>query len=374
MTTSAQTLPWVRTALENVEQKLSAELARIGSNIPYMSTTGVYDYKNSREKIHSWTNGFWPGMLWEMFVLTKDPSFKDAACGCEDRLDEAFDEFVSINHDTGFVWSLSSVAHYRITGNEQSRTRALHAATILAGRFNPAGNFISAFNGDQSGWVIIDTMLNLPLLYWASEQTGDPRFAKIATLHAQTTMKSHLREDGSTKHVVVFDTETGHPIETLAGQGYLPTTSWTRGQAWAVYGFALAYKYTGKKEFLEASQRSAAYIISEANKLDDIFPCDFGQPDYKEALDASATCAVASGLLELAQYSSEDLASTYRKNAEKFLHWVLNSHCNWDPDYDGIVQDSTVAYETVRNVHLIYADFYLLEALLKLTGEGVFLW
>lgn len=361
--------------LNKVEQKLSVEVDRVGDHIPYMVAEGDrYTQKITRAAIHSWTNGFWPGLMWLMYQRTGDERYRASAEGCEQRLDEAFDEFTLVNHDTGFVWQLSSGANYRFTGNAQSRARALHAATILAGRYNPAGKFLCAFNGDQSGWEIIDTMMNLPILFWASNETGDPRYRDLACIHAETTMATLLRSDGSSHHVVVFDTATGKVLDTPAGQGYAPGSSWTRGQAWAIYGFALAARATGRTDFLDASRRAAHYVCSEMAQLPDILPCDFKQPAEPVVLDASATCATASGLLELAKLVEGSEQKVYRNWAGRLLSQVALNHMNWDPNHDGIVQDATVAYNKLRNVHLVYSDFFLVEALLKLCGKEVNLW
>lgn len=366
---------WAERLLPKVEAKLSAEVDRVGDRIPYLiRDDGRYNEKTSREDIHSWTNGFWPGMMWQMYQLTGDGRYLEAARGCEERLDEAFDEFTRINHDTGFVWSLSAVADYRLTGNAQSRARGLHAATILAGRYNPAGQFFEAFNAEQSGWMIIDTMMNLPLLYWASGEVGDPHFRDLATRHADTTMRNLLRGDGSTHHVAVLDTATGDVLETPAGQGYAPGSSWTRGQSWAVYGFALSARATGRRDYLDAARRAANYVCANAALCDDVLPCDFQAPSEPRVLDTSATCVTASGLLELAGLVGEAERGFYVAWAHRLLKAVEARHVNWDPQADGIVQDATVAYETLRNVHLVYSDFYFIEALLKACGRGVNLW
>ena len=158
----------------------------------------------------------------------------------------------------GFMFLPTAVADYKLTGNARSRKTALHAANLLAGRFNPAGGFIRAWNQsedkDTRGWAIIDSMLNISLLYWASEETKDPRFRKIAMMHADTTKAHFVRPDGSVKHIVEFDPETGEAVRSYGGQGYKEGSSWTRGQGWAVYGFVISYLHTGKQEYLDTAK------------------------------------------------------------------------------------------------------------------------
>lgn len=177
--------PWLEEACQKLCRKLYAECARTGSKIPYFPVNGRYVDCIMPDGVSWWTNGFWPGMLWQMYHFTGEPCYRSAAEGGEARLADALCEFTRLHHDVGSMFIPSSVANYRLTGSEEARRRALHAANLLAGRFNPAGNYIRAWNEsiwqeDVSGWMIIDCLLNLPLLYWASEETGDSRFADIA--------------------------------------------------------------------------------------------------------------------------------------------------------------------------------------------------
>ena len=177
--------------------------------------------------------------MWLMYIDTENKKYAEIAHGCEVKLDKAFLDFTGLHHDVGFMWILTALASYKLTNDEKSRARALHAATLLAGRFNTNGNFIRAWNGDLSGWAIIDCMMNIPILYWATEELGDPRFKAIAMREADMVMNAFVRPDGSVNHIVIFDAETGKVKETPAGQGYAAGSSWSRGQAWAIYGFIL---------------------------------------------------------------------------------------------------------------------------------------
>ena len=159
------------------------------------------------------------------------------------------------------MYLLSCGADAKLTGDEQAKTDTLHAASLLMGRFNPAG-FIRAWNHpDQRGFAIIDCMMNLSLLWWATRETGDPRFAKVAQIHAQTTLREFLRPDGSVSHIIEFDPETGKRVKEYGGQGYCLGSQWSRGQAWGLYGFTLAHLNGGNAEYLDAAEKIAANFI-----------------------------------------------------------------------------------------------------------------
>lgn len=179
---------------------------------------------------------------------TGDEQYAEIARHTEKKLEKCFTDFYGLHHDVGFMYLLTSAANYKLTGSEDARRNALHAANLLAGRFNPAGRFIRAWNetGDKDvrGWAIIDCMMNISLLYWATRESGDPRFHQIALMHADTTLKNFIRPDGSVRHIVEFDPETGAFVRDYGGQGYEQGSSWTRGQGWAVYGFANSYAHT----------------------------------------------------------------------------------------------------------------------------------
>jgi unsaturated chondroitin disaccharide hydrolase len=175
LTTADQS--WAEGTFEKLRSKLKAECSRLGNAIPYIPKDGRYQDIDTSEGIYWWTNGFWPGMLWQMYHATEDEWCRQSAEEVEKQFDKALEGYEKLHHDVGFMWLHTSAANYRLTKNKDSRRRALHAANLLAGRYNPAGKFIRAWNDDRAGWIIIDTMMNLPLLYWASKETGDPRFS-----------------------------------------------------------------------------------------------------------------------------------------------------------------------------------------------------
>ncbi len=356
--------------LERVTEKLTIMAPQIGANFPNTNTVdGRWDPKGEFADISSWTTAFWPGIMWLMHIKTGQEMFKSYAEECERKLDQAFDIFEGLHHDVGFMWNLSAVADYKITGNERSRARALHAATILAGRFNHKARFIRAWNYNCIGWTIIDSMMNIPLLYWATLETGDPRFKQIADMHADTVMNKFVRPDGSVYHTLVLDPETGDVIEALQGQGYSPCSSWSRGQAWAIYGFAQAYLNTGNTQYLDTAKRVAHYFIANMKK-DELPLVDFRAPESPVYYDASAASVTVCGLIEIAKAVSEHEAPLYECAAIEMLH-VLDKNCNYDKDELVLLENSSSAYKSVNAMHKpwIFGDYYLLEALMKLYGN-----
>ncbi len=320
-----------------------------------------------------WTGGFWPGALWLLYAVTGDSAFMEEARRAGDLLADELRAFSLLNHDVGFMYLLSRGADFRLTGDAQARTDCLHAASLLMGRFNPAG-FIRAWNEpERVGYAIIDCMMNLSLLFWASRQTGDPRFAKVAGIHADTTLNHFLRPDGSVRHIVEFDPETGAFVREHAGQGYALGTAWSRGQAWGLYGFALAHANTGEARYLDASRRIADFFVAHI-RPDGLTDCDFMQPAAPGRLDNIAGACGACGLLELAGLTGE---ARYRDAAERLLDGLIDRCCDLDPSRCGLLTHCTASYhDDAAGVHtnIVYGDFFLIEALLRVLGKDPGLW
>ena len=254
---NSQDHKWTEEAIEKIREKMSWVSEKNQDRIPYTTDeNGNYDDRsdcsrewNADDGLNWWTNGFWGGIMWLLYQDTKEERYARIARRSEEKLTKCFDMFYGLHHDVGFMFGPTAVADYRLTGNAGSKRIAMHAANLLAGRFNPAGRFIRAWNDheteDRRGWAIIDCLMNLSLLYWAYEESGDPRFKHIAVMHADTAMKYFVRADGSVNHIVEFDSETGEMVRSYGGQGYCEGSSWTRGQGWAIYGFMISYLHTG---------------------------------------------------------------------------------------------------------------------------------
>lgn len=304
---------------------------------------------------------------------------KKNAEAVEQRMEQMLEEFVGLDHDAGFLWLLSAVADYRITGNKRSCINALHAANILAGRFNPAGGFIRAWgcegSSEKSGWMIIDCLMNLPLLYWASEHTKDPRYKNIAIMHTDTAMKYLLRSDGSVYHIANLDPETGELVGYPDCQGYSSSASWSRGQAWALYGMTLAHLHTGNTKYLEAAKCCAHYFIANTVATGYVPLCDFRAPLEPVIYDTSAGAIAASGLLALSRQVAAEEKEMYTDAAIKILKALDEKHCNWDIRTDSLLAQGCVAYHSRQtDVPLIYGDYFFIEAVTGLLENGIFMW
>lgn len=379
---------WVKDTLDRVIEKMEAVRQCTGEKIPAVAINGTYDDRSDSSVkwdmdngINWWTNGFWGGIMWQLYHYTGDSRYMETARISEEKMDKCFSLYYGLHHDVGFMWLPTAVADYRLTGNKESRKRGLLAAQLLAGRFNPAGKFIRAWNDNvpgqkesNRGWAIIDCLFNIPLLYWASEETEDPRFKEIAMLHADTAARYFIREDGSVRHIVEFDPFTGEMVRELGGQGYAEGSSWTRGQTWAIYGFAVSYLHTKKEEYLKAARKAADRFLSRIPE-DWHIPVDFDQPASPHYEDSTAAAVAAGGFLELSQLIPER-EEAYRNAGIRLLKTLAADRCDFCPETDGILSRCTGSYHGTwdREINFVYADYYFIEALLKLAGREVKIW
>lgn len=366
---------WVNTVYEKLLTKLSQECDRMGDKIPYIPIDGTcLDY--GEQDISFWTNGFWAGILWQMYAATGDEKYRKSAVGVEQRLDVAMIEFNGLHHDVGFMWLHTAVANYRLTGNETAKLRAMHAANLLAGRYNINGRYISAWNENRPGWMIIDCMMNLPLLYWAAKESEDPRYLHVAKNHIDTTINCLIRPDGSAHHIAVLDPMHGQLLEHPAGQGYASGSSWSRGQAWTIYGFSLNYRHTGDLRYLDIAKSAAHYFLANISQTGYIPRVDFRAPMQPEQWDTTAGVCAACGMLEISEHVGEYEKQLYINGALSILRAIEESYCDWNVETDGIVGGGTVAYHREEETHvpIIYGDYFLLEAITRLKGNGFFIW
>ena len=339
--------------------------------------------------IYDWTSGFFAGNLWYTYEATKDDSLKKAA----ERFTEALEplEYFTGHHDIGFMLYCSYGNGYRLTHNDKYKAVLVQAAKSLCTRFNPKVGCIKSWNQRMSWdgktmWhypVIIDNMMNLELLFFASKVTGDTSFKHVAITHALTTMKNHIRPDYSTYHVVDYDTITGKVLHQETCQGYANNSTWARGQAWSIYGFTMVYRETGDVRFLETAEHVADFFLNNPRLTKDKIPYwDFNanqsgyhpqfkydSSKYKEILrDASAAAIVASALFDLSKYSGKK-GKVYRKAAIDILNSLASEQYTAAPGTNNnfILKHSTGSLPHGQEIDkpLVYADYYYLEALLK---------
>lgn len=369
----SQNKEWIDETWEKIEKKLEKNSIDLKDKIPKQTTNGVYDDMSNAPG--AWTNGFWPGIMWLMYDATGEESFKIAAENVEEKLDNALENFNVLHHDVGFMWLLSAGANYLLTGNEKSKNRNLHAAAALAARYNIDGGFIKAWNEKPfGGLAIIDCMMNLPLLYWASEKTNNIAYKKIAMSHADKSIEHHIRPDGSVIHSVDYDINTGEVKGYPFTQGYDADSSWARGQAWAIYGYALSYIHTGKQEYLDTAKKVAHYFISNVALTDFVPRHDFRQPEDPDYIDTSAGAIAACGLIEIAKCVPESEQKLYMQSAVNIIKALTDNHCDWTDKEQSILQNSSASYGKDVHKSLIYGEYYYVEAMYKLKGFDKLFW
>jgi unsaturated chondroitin disaccharide hydrolase len=320
----------------------------------------------------NWVAGFYPGTLLFLYEATGDKALYDEALKKIPLMDK--EQYNTGTHDLGFMMFCSYGTLNRITPDEKYKQILLNSAHSLSTRFNPKIGCIRSWgksNDTTSFRVIIDNMINLELLMWATKTTGDSSFYKIAVTHANTTMINHFRPDYSSYHVVIYNPQTGQVIKKQTAQGAADESAWSRGQSWGLYGYTMMYRYTKDKRYLDQAQHIAAFILANPNLPADKIPYwDYSAPGIPNAeRDASAGAVMASALIELSGYSSKDLSKKYLSTADIILHSLSS------PAYKaavgqngGFILEHSVANmnkNTEVNSPLPYADYYYAEAMLR---------
>ena len=354
----------------DAQAKKTIEEDRAKNVLPVVIDSGKKTWSNY--DITNWRSGFWPGIEWYLFESTKDTYWKDQAERSTAMLSGILDRPVS-NHDLGFQLYCSYGNGYRLTGNPVYKQILLRAADSLATLYNPVVGTILSWPSrvKENNWphnTIIDNMMNLELLFWAAKNGGSKKLYDIAVQHATVTMKNHFRPDFSSYHVLVYDDKTGKVIKKITHQGYANHSMWARGQAWAIYGFTMAYKETGNKEFLQTAI-NAATIYLKRLPADKIPYWDFDDPAIPNApRDASAVAIVASALLELSGLCDEiNLQKKYRLEAIAMLQELSGKRYIAKDINHAFLLHSTGNKPGNKDIDvpLIYADYYFIEALLR---------
>ncbi|PNU03272.1 glycoside hydrolase family 88 protein [Novosphingobium guangzhouense] len=362
-----------------IDAWIAAALVRVDRMLPQFDTH--FPAPSSESNIYGpidnveWTNGFWTGMLWLSWEFTGADKYREIAVQNLASFANRIEKRINVDHhDLGFLYTLSSCAGYRLTGDRAARDAGIAAATQLLARFDPVAKVIQAW-GDMNvpaerGRMIIDCNLNVPLLYWATRETGAPHFAAAADQHLEQAARLLVRPDASTFHTYYVDTVTGEPRHGSTHQGYSDDSSWARGQAWGIYGFALAWRHTGKQQYLDLASRLANHFL---NRLPDDGICCwdliFTQNEGVDR-DSSAAAIAACGLLELAQALplSDALRETYEA-------WAVAIMKTLSEDYLAPVDGSNAlllhgVYHMPNKAGVdeacIWGDYFYLEALMRL--------
>lgn len=323
-----------------------------------------------------WVTGFWVGLLWLAYAHTGDEAFEVAARRWADRLTWLSNS--TETHDLGFIFYLSQVLGARLTGDDSLLDSAVQAADTLTRRYNPRGEYLQAWGkidgpASERGRTNIDLMMNLSLLFWASAHTGTVRFARIAARHARTSRLALVRPDDSTVHVADFDPETGAFVRHDTYQGLSTDSCWSRGQAWALYGFADAYRRTGDEAFHAVSRRLTEYALRQAPQ-DSVPYWDYDSPDIPHTFrDSSAAAVLASGLLELAECESEpEQSARWRQTAEEIIVSLWEHYSSRGTGVPAILLHGTRSVPHGKaDQALIYGDYYFVEALTKLLRPDI---
>ncbi len=330
-----------------------------------------------------WTAGFYIGTLWYLYEFSGDQALRAEAERKLPILEEQ--QFSTRTHDLGFMLYCSYGNAWRLTGDERYRDILMTGATSLITRYNPTVKSIRSWDQTRGKWtfpVIVDNMMNLEYLNWASRVSGDPKYGDIAVTHANTTLKNHFRPDYSSYHVIDYDPETGAVLHKHTHQGFADESAWARGQAWGLYGFTMMYRDTRNKEFLKQARHIADFILGHPNLPEDKIPYwDFNADAIPNALrDASAGAIMASALLELSTYVRGAASRRYLCAAESMIRSLSAAPYKVESGVKGgfILQHSVGSFpgNSEVDVPLTYADYYYVEALMRykrmLEGKGLF--
>jgi rhamnogalacturonyl hydrolase YesR len=322
-------------------------------------------------KSGDWTSGFFPGNLWMIYEYSGDEKWRTAARKFTANVEE--EQHNGTTHDMGFKMYCSVGNGYRLTNDARYKEILLQSARTLVTRFNEKVGCIRSWDHNSDRWqfpVIIDNLMNLELLFWATKVSGDSSYYKIALAHANTTLKNHYRSDNSSWHVIDYDTSTGAILNRHTHQGYSHDSAWSRGQAWGLYGFTMCYRETGDDNFLQQARKIADFILSHKNLPEDSVPYwDFDAPNIPdEQRDASAAAIICSALYELSDHLGNN-GSKYRNAADKILASLstpkYRAQIGGNNNFLLMHSVGSKPANSEVDTPLIYADYYFLEANLR---------
>jgi hypothetical protein len=367
-------------AIDRALATIDRNLAYFGDDFPAPSSTGlVYPRIGNIE----WTNGFWTGMLWLAYELTGAARYRDAASSQVRSFNARQRARIRTDHhDLGFLYSLSCVAGYKLTGDPVAAEAAMGAADLLLERYLPSAGIIQAWgeltDPEQAGRMIIDCNLNLPLLYWASEHSGDPRYRRAADRHIEAAARHIVRADGSTFHTFFFDPATGAPRHGATHQGFADDSCWARGQAWGISGFPLVYRHNDDARLLELSRVLANYYL---NRLPEDGVCywDLIFTSGDQERDSSAAAIAACGMLELSSQLPllDPLKAVYERAALGTVNQLARHYSIENAAPGGGLLKHAVYHKPNKvgvDEACIWGDYFYLEALVRLTRSWTPYW
>lgn len=348
------------------------DLAKETFKVTFPSHASENNIYKETKNVSGWNQGFWTGILWIAYQLTGDEAYRKTAEMQIPTYTKRIAEKLGVdNHDMGFLYTPSCVAAYKLTGNEEAKEAAIMAADNLALRYHEKGEFIQAwgeFGAADNNRLIIDSLLNLPLLYWASEVTGDRKYDYIAWKHFNTTAENIVRENGSTYHTFYFDPVSGRPDRGATAQGASDDSCWARGQAWGMYGMMLTNKYHKNNISIEKFKKIADYYLKALPKdyvpfWDLIFTDGSGEPR-----DSSAAAIAVCGLLEAVKYIKDDDREKYLIYANKIMASLIDNYlCRGHDECNGLLLHASYAVPQKDGVDEcnIWGDYFFMEALIR---------
>jgi len=362
---------WLDAAIQDVLNSIDAMLPRFSQTFPAAS---AQDGRYAEVAKVDWTEGFWTGLLWLAWEVTGDDKYRQVAEGLLDSFEERLDKRIKVDtHDLGFLYLLSCVNAWRLTGNARARTLALRAADLLYQRFNATAGVIQAW-GDlrdpaRQGRMIIDCNLNVPLLFWAANETGKTEYREAATRHLEQAARYLVRPDASTFHTFYLDIHTGDALRGDTHQGFSDSSCWARGQAWGIYGFALGYQHTGNPALPELSRKLTHYFL---NRLPEDYVCYWDLIFSKEDnayRDTSAAAISVCGIAELLKQLplTDPLRPAYF-NAISLMMRHLQAHY-FAHHEDGLLREGVYNFgrDMGINVPNLWGDYFWFEALVRLS-------
>lgn len=373
------TADWQSAAISNARQQMATQIEAIEADTTGKVLNPVTTKRNRFSTAYcgyaDWRSGFFPGSMWYLYELTGDSTLVPLAEKYTEAIAEA--QNLTSHHDIGFIINCSYGNGRRFVKSAEYDSVLVQAAKSLCTRFRPDAGVIQSWNTSPGSWqasrgwtcpVIIDNMMNLELLFEATKISGDSTFYNVAVAHANTTLKEHFRDNGSCYHVVDYNPANGEVFSRQTGQGYADESAWSRGQAWAIYGYTMCYRETGDQRYLDQAIKTFDFMRNHANATADKIPYwDMDAPDVpNEPRDASAAAVIASALYELSTYSVEN-PGQYKDYADDIMISLSSDEYTAKPGENGrfILKHSTgsIPHNSEVDVPLNYADYYYLEAL-----------
>lgn len=374
-----ENMEWLAEAMHYVKSKVNENLPKYSTVFPTSSSENlIYGEMGNKD----WTEGFWTGILWLLYEDTNEEKYLSALETLLRTFQERLDQNIGLNtHDIGFLYSLSTLAGYKITGNEKALELSVRAADCLMERYSEKAQIIQAWGNledpKEKGRMIIDCLMNLSLLYNISEITGEKKYKEAAEHHAKQAQKYLVREDYSTYHTYYMNVDTGEPIKGVTAQGYSDNSAWARGQAWGVYGFALSYAHTGDKTFLETASRIADYYLERLPE--DFVPYwDLYFQEGDEYRDSSSAGILACGLLELSKHLPvlDPRKKEYEETAVQIVKSLFENYTTEKDLSNGIIKHGVYAIPFHVGVDecCIWGDYFYVEALMRLRNVWNMYW